>query len=63
MGLLWDLIQQSQIRDQQAKADTLEGRVVALEDELQRTQHLLNVLLVRLEKHFEEDIDQDDRVG
>ena len=63
MGLLWDLIQQSQIRDQQAKADTLEGRVVALEDELQRTQHLLNVLLVRLEKHFEEDIDQDGRVG
>ena len=63
MGLFWDLIQQSQISDQQAAAEGLEARVAALENELRRTQHVLNALVERLEEHFGEDINKDGRIG
>lgn len=63
MGLFWDLIQQSQIGDQRKRATSLEARVAQLEGELQRTQNLVHALVVRLEKHFGEDIDGDGRIG
>ena len=63
MGLFWDLMQQSQISDQQSKADNLEERVSRLEGELRRTQQLVSALIVRLEQRFGEDIDGDGRVG
>ena len=63
MGLLWDLIQQSQIGDQKGKTENLDQRVAFLENELRRTQQLLNTLLIRLEKHFGEDINRDGRIG
>ena len=45
MGLFWNLIQQSQISDQKARASTLEARVAYLENELHKTQQILK-------KHF-----------
>ncbi|UCC29932.1 MAG: hypothetical protein JSU86_17235 [Phycisphaerales bacterium] len=63
MGLFWDLIQQSQIREQREKATSLEERVAQLERELQQTKSLLHLLVVRLEKHFSEDVDGDGRIG
>ncbi len=63
MGLLWDLVQQSQISDQREKAGDLDARVRLLEGELQRTQRTLHDLVVLLEKRFGEDIDADGKIG
>ena len=63
MGLIWDLIQHSQISQTQDRASLLEQRVVQLENELQRTNEALIRLLRALEKRFGEDLDSDGRVG
>ncbi len=63
MGLFWDLIQQSQISDQNARATSLEVRVVQLERELAQTRASMRDLLSLLEQHFGQDIDKDGRIG
>ncbi len=63
MGLFWDLIQQSQISDQRSQAASLEARVGRLENDLRKTQTLLEQLLQVLEKRFGQDIDGDGRIG
>ncbi|HSL69710.1 MAG TPA: hypothetical protein VK864_05680 [Longimicrobiales bacterium] len=63
MGLIWDLIQHSQISDTRTRAATLEQRVSDLEDELRRTNQALVKLLGALERRFGEDLDGDNRVG
>jgi len=63
MGLFWDLIQQSQISDQSARAESLEQRIERLERELADTRATLNELLQILERHVGRDLDNDGRVG
>lgn len=63
MGLFWDLIQQSQISDQQQVASSLEQRVQALETELLATRTLQRRLIETLEEHFGQDIDGDGMIG
>ena len=63
MGLFWDLIQQSQISEQQSRATNLEDRVARLEAELTRTKQSIVDLLKILEKHFGEDINKDGEIG
>ena len=63
MGLFWDLIQQSQISDQQSSTASLEDRVDRLEAQLHEVQQLQLTLLKTLEKHFGQDIDRDGQVG
>lgn len=63
MGLFWDLVQQSQISDQQSRADSLEERVQFLEDELHKTKVLLIKTLKVLEEHTGKDIDGDGQTG
>ena len=63
MGLLWDLIQHGQIRDQADRSATLEQRVARLEAELLDTRQLLVKALERLEEHLKTDVDGDGRVG
>jgi len=63
MGLFWDLIQQSQISDQQQVASSLEQRVMTLEKELKATRALQRRLLELLEEHFDQDINGDGTVG
>ena len=63
MGFLWDLIQQSEINKQGARASTLEGRVAALEQSLEQTNELVRVLLQRLEHQLGKDLDGDGTVG
>lgn len=63
MGMFWDLIQQSEIEDQKAKADTLEARVAILEEELNKTKTLLLKTLHILEERSGTDIDGDGKLG
>jgi chaperonin cofactor prefoldin len=63
MGIFWDLIQQSQISETESKAETLEKRVVVLEDQLYKTQRIMHEVLTRLEHNFGQDLDDDGRVG
>jgi hypothetical protein len=63
MGLIWDLIQHSQISETQNRATSLEERIGRLENELQRTNESFIRLLRALEKRFGEDLDSDGRIG
>lgn len=63
MGLIWDLIQHSQISRTQEHAQSLEQRVAQLEDELRRTNDAFVRLLRMLEQRFGEDLDRDGRIG
>jgi hypothetical protein len=63
MGLIWDLIQQSQIDDSKQRAQSLEQRVASLENQLRRTNDTLVNLLRALERRFGEDLDGDNRIG
>ena len=63
MGFLWDLIQHSQIQQQNDRTGTLESRVRTLEEELAETRRVLSQALTRIEQRFGEDLNQDGRVG
>ena len=63
MGLIWDLIQHSQISQAQGKADSLEERVALLEEQVRRQQDTLVQLMKALEARFGDDLDGDGRVG
>ena len=63
MGLFWNLIQHSQISNQQTKTNSLEDRVSHLERELRLTQELLVKTLHTLEETIGKDINGDGRVG
>jgi uncharacterized coiled-coil protein SlyX len=63
MGVLWEVVQTGLMYGQQRKADSLEDRVRALEDQLQRTQDTLRALVKKLEELHGIDIDRDGRVG
>ena len=63
MGLFWDLIQQSQISDARRHATSIEDRVRALEEELQKTQSLLHEVIQRLENSIGEDLNRDGNIG
>ena len=63
MGLIWDLIQHSQIEKAHSRTESLETRVDRLEAELMRTNEALISLMQLLEKRFGEDLNRDGRVG
>lgn len=63
MGIFWDLYQQSQISDQDRRAETLEKRVGRLERELRDTRVLLSKTLQALEEYTGKDIDGDGKAG
>jgi len=61
--MLWDLIQQCQISNRKAEVESLEHRIVRLENELWATRLLVEKLMRRLEEHFGEDMDGDGKIG
>ena len=63
MGLLWDLMQESQISDSKRQAKDLEERVAVLEEQVRRTNDVMVNLLRALERRFGEDLDGDKRIG
>ncbi|MFO0790656.1 MAG: hypothetical protein U0805_14465 [Pirellulales bacterium] len=63
MGLFWDLYQQSQISNTQARSSALEERVELLQNELHKTQTILHEVIRRLEQYIGKDLDDDGRIG
>ena len=63
MGVLWEVVQTGLMYGQKRKADTIEDRVQALEDQLQLTQNTLRNLVRKIEEIHGLDIDGDGRVG
>ena len=63
MGLFWDLVQQTQISENENRSGAIENRVVALEDELRKTQEVLREVVTRLERYVGQDLDRDGQLG
>lgn len=63
MGILWEVVQTGLMYGQKRKADTVEDRVQALEDQLQLTQNTLRTLVRKIEEIHGLDVDGDGRVG
>ena len=59
MGIFRDLMQEEELEEQRAKADTLEERVDQLEEELGKRKKLLRKTLEALEHHIKKDVDGD----
>lgn len=63
MGIFWDLMQEDELKKQEDKANSLEGRVEKLEHDLATTRALLRKTLAALETHLTQDIDGDGKMG
>lgn len=63
MSLIWDLIQQGQLRDNERRTGSIEDRMHHLEVELERTNRTLIDLMRVMEKKFGEDLDRDGHIG
>ena len=63
MGLLWEIVQTGLMYGQKRKADTIEDRVLILEDRLTATQNTLRKLVKKLEEMQDVDIDGDGKIG
>jgi len=63
MSILWEIVQTGLMYGQKRKADTVEDRVQALEDQLQLTQNTLRALVRKIEEIHGLDVDGDGRVG
>lgn len=63
MGIFWDLMQQSQLSEQDQRTQTVENRVQRLERESRETRELLHKLISVLEREYGKDLDGDGRVG
>ena len=63
MGLLWEIVQTGLMYGQKRKADTIEDRVLILEDRLTATQNTLRSLVKKLEEMQGIDIDGDGKIG
>ena len=63
MGLLWEIVQTGLMYGQKRKADTIEDRVLILEDRLTATQNTLRSLVKKLDEMQGIDIDGDGKIG
>jgi len=63
MGTFWDLWQESELDYQRQVADSLEDRVIALEQTLTATITLLQSTIRELEEIHNKDIDGDGKIG
>ncbi len=63
MGIFWDLLQEDELEKQQEQTNSIEERVLLLEEELATTKDLLKKTLIALETHLVKDIDGDGKTG
>jgi type II secretory pathway component PulJ len=61
--MLWDLLQQSQLSQQNAGIGKLEARVENLERQLSIMNQLLREIVSRMEHQTGEDINRDGKIG
>jgi hypothetical protein len=67
MGLLWELVQQNQIRrrawEQEVRTASLADRVAELERQIRDRDDILEKLIERLETTLGQDLDGDGSIG
>ena len=63
MGLLWEIVQSGFIYGQKRKSDSIQDRVVFLEEQTKRTQDTIRALVRKIEEIHGLDVDGDGRVG
>jgi hypothetical protein len=67
MGLLWELVQQNQIRrrawEQEVRTASLTDRVAELERQIRDRDEILEKLIERLETTLGQDLDGDGSIG
>ncbi len=63
MGILWEIVQSGFIYGQKRKSDTIDDRVLFLEQQLSATQKTMRDLVAKLEEILKTDVDGNGRVG
>jgi hypothetical protein len=63
MGVLWEILQTGLMYGQKRKSDSVEDRVMYLEDQLLVMQNTLRELVKKLEEIHAKDIDGDGKIG
>jgi hypothetical protein len=63
MGVLWEILQTGLLYGQKRKSDSVEDRVLDLENRLQATQETIRALVKKIEEMHGIDIDEDGKVG
>jgi hypothetical protein len=63
MGILWEIVQTGLMYGQKKKSDTIEDRVLYLEQQLTATQNTLRAVVQKLEELHGHDMDGDGKVG
>ena len=63
MGILWEVLQTGLMYGQKRKSDSIDDRVLFLEDQLQRTQDTLRSLVKKIEELHALDVDGDGTIG
>jgi hypothetical protein len=63
MGVLWEILQSGFIYGQKRKSDSIEDRVLFLEQRLVRTQDTIRDLVRKIEEIHGLDIDGDGGIG
>ncbi|MBM3321114.1 MAG: hypothetical protein FJY73_10605 [Candidatus Eisenbacteria bacterium] len=63
MGVLWEILQTGLMYGQKRKSDSIEDRVLDLENRLQATQETMRALVKKIEELHGIDIDEDGKIG
>ncbi|MFH1679393.1 MAG: hypothetical protein ABIH26_01970 [Candidatus Eisenbacteria bacterium] len=63
MGVLWEILQTGLMYGQKRKSDSVEDRVLDLENRLAATQSTLRALVKKIEEMHGIDVDEDGKVG
>lgn len=63
MGVLWEILQSGFIYGQKRKSDSIDDRVLFLEEQLQKTQETMRTLVKKIEEIHGLDVDGDGKVG
>ena len=63
MGILWEIVQSGFIYGQKRKSDSIDDRVLFLEQQLHKTQETLRALVKKIEELHGLDVDGDGKIG
>jgi uncharacterized protein YaaR (DUF327 family) len=63
MGVLWEILQSGFIYGQKRKSDSIDDRIIFLEQQLQKTQETMRTLVKKIEEIHGLDVDGDGKIG